>query len=154
VFISIKYDVYIQSKRTYVVTHKTHWEAFLVRFMCDYLRKLCFTVYKHHIWNTAVCMSKRSPYNRPPRAYRGSRDIAVPILDLGARRGWGGQYHAPATFTPGKDPVHTVQQAGWAPGPVWTCAKILTPTGIRSPDRPARSQLLWVVYPNLLIFTS
>jgi hypothetical protein len=29
----------------------------------------------------------RSPYNRPLRAQRGSRGIALLILDLGARRG-------------------------------------------------------------------
>jgi hypothetical protein len=29
------------------------------------------------------------------------------------------------------------------PGPVWTCAKNLAPNGIRSPDRPARSQSLY-----------
>ena len=45
-------------------------------------------------------------------------------------------------FTPGKDPVPIVQEAGWAPGPVWTGVENLTPTGIRSPYRPARSQLL------------
>ena len=46
-------------------------------------------------------------------------------------------------FTPGKDPVPFVQEAGWAPGPVWTGAENLAPTGIRSPDRPARSQSLY-----------
>jgi hypothetical protein len=46
-------------------------------------------------------------------------------------------------FTPGKDPVPIVQEAGWAPGPVWTGPENLTPTGIRSPDRPARSQSLY-----------
>jgi hypothetical protein len=30
-----------------------------------------------------------------------------------------------------------------APGPVWTGAENLAPTGIRSPDRPARSQSLY-----------
>jgi hypothetical protein len=48
----------------------------------------------------------------------------------------------PGRFTPGKDPVPIVQEAGWAPGPVWTCAKNLAPTGIGSPDRPARNQSL------------
>jgi hypothetical protein len=38
-------------------------------------------------------------------------------------------------FTHGKDPVPIVQEAGWAPGPVWTCAENVAPTGIRSPDR-------------------
>jgi hypothetical protein len=41
-------------------------------------------------------------------------------------------------FTPGIDPVPFVQEAGWASGLIWTCAKNLAPTGIRSPDRPAR----------------
>jgi hypothetical protein len=44
---------------------------------------------------------------------------------------------------PGKDPVPIVQEAGWAPGPVWTGAEYLTLTGVRSPDRPARSQWLY-----------
>ena len=46
-------------------------------------------------------------------------------------------------FTPGKDPVPIVQEAGWAPGPVWKGAENLAYTGIRSPDRPARSQSLY-----------
>jgi len=46
-------------------------------------------------------------------------------------------------FTPGKDPVPIVEEAGWAPGPVWTGAENLTPTGIRSSDCPARSQSLY-----------
>ena len=55
-----------------------------------------------------------------------------------------GQRHAPAAFyPPGKDPVPIVQEAGWALGPVWTGAENLAPTGIRSPDRPARSQSLY-----------
>jgi hypothetical protein len=49
----------------------------------------------------------------------------------------------PGRFTPRKDPVPIVQEAGWAPGPVWRGAKNLTSTGIRSPDRPARSQSLY-----------
>jgi hypothetical protein len=32
--------------------------------------------------------------------------------------------------TPGKDPVPIVQEAGWAPGPVWPGAENLAPTGI------------------------
>ena len=41
-------------------------------------------------------------------------------------------------LTPKKDPVPIVQEAGWAPGAVWTGAENLASTGIRSPDRPAR----------------
>jgi hypothetical protein len=53
------------------------------------------------------------------------------------------QRHAPAAFYPGKDLVPIVQEAVWASGPVWTGAENLAPTGIRSPDRPARSQSLY-----------
>jgi hypothetical protein len=42
--------------------------------------------------------------------------------------GWSAPH--PGRFTPGKDPVPIVQEVGWAPGPVWTCAKNLAPTGI------------------------
>ena len=40
-----------------------------------------------------------------------------------------GQHHAPVAFTPGKDPVPIVQEAGWAPEPVWTGAENLAPQG-------------------------
>ena len=36
-----------------------------------------------------------------------------------------------------------LQEAGWAPGPVWTEAENLAPNGIRSLDRPARSESLY-----------
>ena len=57
--------------------------------------------------------------------------------------GVGGQHHAPAALPPGKDPVPIVQEAGWVLGPVWTGAENLASTGIRSPDRPARSESLY-----------
>ena len=37
--------------------------------------------------------------------------------------GMGGQPHAPVASTPEKEPVPVVQEAGWAPGPVWTGGK-------------------------------
>ena len=65
--------------------------------------------------------------------------------------GWGGwSKPRPGRFTPGRDPVPIVQEAGWSPGPVWTVAENLAPpTGIRSPDRPARSESLYrMSYPG------
>ena len=55
----------------------------------------------------------------------------------------GHQRHAPAALYPGKDTVPIVQEVRLSPGPVWTGAKNFAPTGIRSPDRPARSQSLY-----------
>ena len=52
------------------------------------------------------------------------------------RDGW--STSRPDRFTPEKDPVQIVQEARWAPGPVWTGAENFAPTGIPSLDRPAR----------------
>ena len=60
-----------------------------------------------------------------------------------AQHGGGWSAPHPGRFTPGKDPVSIVQEAGWAPGPVWTGAKNLFPSEIRSPDGPARSESLY-----------
>jgi len=54
----------------------------------------------------------------------------------------GGQPHAPATYTPEKDPVLIVQEAGWVPGPVWAGGKS-RPHWDSIPERPARSQSLY-----------
>ena len=45
-------------------------------------------------------------------------------------------------FIPGKGPVPISQEAGWAPGPVWTGGKS-RPHRDSIPDRPARSQSLY-----------
>jgi len=50
---------------------------------------------------------------------------------------------ASAALSSGKELVPIVQEAGWAPRPVWTGAENLVPTGIRFPDRPARNKSLY-----------
>ena len=63
------------------------------------------------------------------------------------RGGWSAP--RPGHFTPRKDPVPIAQEVGWAPGTVWTGAENLSPTEIRSPDRPARSESLYrLSYPG------
>jgi len=47
-------------------------------------------------------------------------------------------------FTPGKDPVPILQEAGWAPGPGWTGGKS-RPHRDSIPDRPTRSQSLYLL---------
>jgi len=44
--------------------------------------------------------------------------------------GWG-LTSRPGRFTPGKDPVPIVQEAGWAPGPVCRVAENFAPIGVR-----------------------
>jgi hypothetical protein len=61
----------------------------------------------------------------------------------------GGQRHAPAALPPRKEPAPTLQEAGWASGSVLTGAENLALNGIRSPDRPARSESLYrLSYPG------
>ena len=54
------------------------------------------------------------------KAQRWSKGIVIP----GARRG-GWSTSRPGRFTPGKDPVPIVQEAGWVTRPVWTGAENL-----------------------------
>ena len=76
-------------------------------------------------------------------AHRGSRGIALLFHDHSTRRGWGVSVMPRPLFTPTKDLVPTVQEAGWTPGPVWTGGENFAPIGIRSPDCPAHSQSLY-----------
>ena len=46
------------------------------------------------------------------------------------------------TLPPGKDPLPILQEACWAPGPVWTGGKS-RPHWDSIPDRPARGQPLY-----------
>jgi hypothetical protein len=94
------------------------------------------------------CKSKGKGSHNRLESPDGGRGIALHLLDIDARRdGWSASRLG--GFIPGKDSVPIVQEDGWALGTVWTCAKNLVPTGIRAPDRPARSQSLYQLsYPG------
>ena len=58
----------------------------------------------------------------------------------------------PGRFTPAKNPVSIVQEAGWVLEPVWTGVENIASTGVRFPDIHARSELLYrLSYPGSLI---
>jgi len=78
---------------------------------------------------------------RPGVAQRVGRGIALLFRDRGTRRGWVVSSTPRPYFTPEKDPVPIVQEAGWAPGPVWRGGKS-RPRRDSIPDRPAHSQSL------------
>jgi len=71
-------------------------------------------------------------------AHRGSRGIALLFHVHGTRRGWGVSVTPRPLFSPWKDPVPIVQEAGWAPAPVWTGAENLAPhrDSIHRPSSP------------------
>jgi hypothetical protein len=70
--------------------------------------------------------------------YRGKCKIKLqPIRNLGTRRGWVVSTTHRSLCPRERNPVPTVQKAGWTLRPVWKGAENLAPSGIRSPDRPA-----------------
>jgi hypothetical protein len=48
-----------------------------------------------------------------------------------------------------RNPVPIVQEAAWVPGPVWTGAENMAPTGIRSADHPAHNETLYRLSCNI-----
>jgi len=81
-------------------------------------------------------------HSRPGVAQRVGRGIALLFHDRGTRSGWVVSSTPRPHFTPGKDPVPILQEAGWAPGPVWTGGNS-RPHRDSIPDRPDRSQSLY-----------
>ena len=63
---------------------------------------------------------------------RGGEILLHFFFNLGDKRGWV-KNATPRPLCPqGRDPVPTAQEAGWTPGPVWTGAENLAPTGFDS----------------------
>jgi hypothetical protein len=71
---------------------------------------------------------KQSRY-RPEQAQKVDRGTALSFRDLSARRVCVVST-TPRPLYPRKRPGTHCTEAGWAPGPVWTCAKNLALTGI------------------------
>jgi len=98
-------------------------------------------------WSVAPCnvivkvKVKCSRY-RPGVAQRVGRGIALLFHNRGTRREWVVRSTPRPHFTLGKDTIPILQEAGWAPGPVWT-GRISRPHRDSIPDRPARSQSLY-----------
>ena len=95
-------------------------------------------IYIYMYYNLKV---KWSRY-RPGVAQRVGRGIALLFHDRGTRRGWVVSSTPWPHFTPGKDKVPILQEAGWAPGQVWTGEKS-PPNRDSIPDRSARIQSLY-----------
>jgi len=88
------------------------------------------------------CKKVKFSRHRPGVAQRLGRGIAPLFHDRGTRSGWVISSTPRPHFTPGKDPVPVLQEAGWAPGPVWTGGNS-RPHLDSITDRPARSQSLY-----------
>ena len=80
----------------------------------------------------------RKGYKDPEGEKRYNYNLSL----ISALDGGGWSTPLPGCFIPWKDPEPIIWEAGWETGPVWTGAENLATTEIRSPDRPARSELL------------
>jgi hypothetical protein len=76
-------------------------------------------------------------------AQRVGRGIALLVHDSGTRREWVVSSTLRPHFTPGKDPVPILQEAGWTPGPVWTGGKS-RPHRDSIPDRRITQCIHWI----------
>jgi len=85
---------------------------------------------------------------RPGVAQRVGTGIALLFHNRGTRRGWVVSSMPRLHFTPRKDLVPILQEAGWAPGAVWTGGKS-RPHRNSILDRPTCSQSLYrLSYPT------
>jgi len=76
------------------------------------------------------------------KAQRGVEIYLYSFFNLGARwSGW--STPRPGRFTPGKDRYPLYRRLGGRQSRSGEMQKISPPTGIRSPDRPARSESLY-----------
>ena len=76
-------------------------------------------------------------------AHRRSRGIALLFHDHGTRRGEGSASRPGSSLPQGKTRYPLYRRLGGPQGRSGQVRKISPPTGIRSPDRPARSQSLY-----------
>jgi hypothetical protein len=88
-----------------------------------------------------------------PKAHRGSKGIALLFHVHSTRRGWEVSVTPKPLFTPGKTRYPLYRRLAGLQGRSGQVRKISPFTGIRSPDRPVRSQSLYRLrYPAHIIF--
>jgi hypothetical protein len=83
-------------------------------------------------WNNPVSVVKvkvKCSRYSPVVAQMVGRGITLLFQDHSTRRGWVGSSTLRPYFTPGKEPVPILQEAGWASGPIWKGRKARPPPG-------------------------
>jgi hypothetical protein len=72
-----------------------------------------------------------------------SRGITLLFLNFGARWLWICNATLQLLYLLERDPLPSVQAAGWAPGPVWKGTQNLATNGSRTADRPLLGKSLY-----------
>ena len=85
------------------------------------------------------------------KAQRGSRGLALLILDPDASWGWVVSTTPRLLYPREREPIPILQEARCSPGPVWKGAENLAPTGIRSPDQQIYYYYYCVCVMNMLV---
>jgi len=113
----------LQTMIVHKCTHIT-WPHALSTILYRYFRwivALQSDTITHH-YSISLPVQSDTRY-RPGVAQRVGRGIALLFHDRDTRRGWVVSSKPRPHFTPGKDPVPILQEAGWAPGSVWAGGK-------------------------------
>jgi hypothetical protein len=89
--------------------------------------------------NTLKCIEISSSLAQQPNAGQG---FLISDVSRSHKMTHHSRWDSPAAFTPGNDPVSTVQETGLAPGPVWTAAVNLAPhrDSVPGPSKPVASR--------------
>ena len=134
-------------------SHAKHWTPFVCLLIYSHLKFRCW-VYQNYealgAWTVSRCKKKKVKWSRyrPGVAQRVGMGIALLFHDRSPRRGWVVSSTPLLHFTPGKDLVCILQEAGWSPGPVWMGGKS-RPHQDSILDHPACSQSLYrLSYPG------
>ena len=87
--------------------------------------QICVCIYTYICIYIYICIKVKVKFSRyrPSVAQRVGRGIALLFHDRGTRRRWVISTTPRPHFTSGKDTVPILQEAVWAPGPVWTGGK-------------------------------
>ena len=112
--------------------------------ICLYVKILLRPISRNLRFKTELLITKKVKGSRYRLgvAQRVGRGIALLFHDRGTRRGWVVSSTPRPYFTPGIYPVPTLQEVGWASGPVWRGGNS-RPHRDLIPERPARSQSLY-----------
>jgi len=120
---------------TFCVSCTCKWTYFLYKNLRICVRSCNFSFHKTTLISTgkvSAHLYRHWGYVQAVRPTGGVRGIALLFLDHGTRTGWRESVTPQPLFTHGKDPVPIVQEAGWAPGPVWIGVENFAPTRIRT----------------------
>ena len=132
----------------YTLSHRPHdfrkRQLLHTKFLFDFSTNLTWSL----LVRRTVKVKVKWAHYRPGVAQRVGSDIALLFHDRGTRRGWVVGSTPRPHFTLGKDPVPIVQEAEWAPGPVWTGGKS-RPHPDSIPDlQPVAQSLYRLSYPD------